>query len=162
MQKFSVLILTIGIPASGKSSWAAAYRREHSMAFVVSTDELRKEFYGDEQCDGDYEKINFIHDEARRRAKAIIDNPSFYGGKYGFGPVVVVDSTNVDVSEWRKFKEIGASVMLAKTFFDVTPEEAMERQKNRERNVPLDILNMKQAQIEKNKKYLSSFFNMIL
>ena len=159
MPNFSILILTVGIPGSGKTTWVKEYLKEHPYTYVVSTDNLRKELTGNEQC-VDPSQNGWIHDEARKRVKKIIDNPENYGGNHGMGPEIIVDSTNVDVDEWLKYKNLGASVILAKTF-NVEPDTAMKQQATRERLVPRDIVEMKWQQFQANKKYMPHIFNMI-
>lgn len=157
---FSILILTIGIPGSGKTTWVQQYKKNHPYTYVVSTDKLRKELTGTTDCDPT--QCQMIHDAARQRVKSILDNPQNYGGNCGMGPEIIVDSTNVDVDEWIAYKNLGASVILAK-FFDVDPETAMQQQiKGRERIVPKEILDMKWSALQKNRKYMKFIFNMII
>lgn len=153
---FSVLILTIGIPGAGKSTWVKEYLKTHPLTHVISTDDLRKELTGVEQCVNPSQN-DWIHNTARERVKEILENPSYSG----LGPEIIVDSTNVDVEEWFEYKKLGASVMLAKVF-NVNPEEAMDHQRYRERIVPLDIVQNKWEKLQKNKKFIPLLFNMIL
>lgn len=152
---FSVLILTIGIPGSGKTSWVKEYKKTHPLTFVVSTDDIRKELTGVEQCVNPSQN-EWIHTTARNRVKEILSRKDHYG----LGPEIIVDSTNVDLEEWLKYKDLGASVILAKVF-DVPPLQAMEYQKNRERKVPLEIVQNKWDTLQHNKKFLPLVFNMI-
>lgn len=43
----SSLTLTIGLPASGKTTWAKKIRQEHPNTVLVSRDALREEFFGE-------------------------------------------------------------------------------------------------------------------
>ena len=156
MTRFSLLILTIGIPGAGKSRWVEQYKKTHPLTYVVSTDELRKEITGIEQC-VDPSQNDMIHNEARKRVKAILDDPEAKGG---LGPEIIVDSTNVSVEEWIAYKKLGASAIIAK-IFETTPEQAMKFQEQRERKVPIEILEMKWKQYQNDKKFLTSIFNMI-
>lgn len=160
MPHFSILILTIGIPGAGKTEWVKRYKKNHPLTHIISTDELRKEIFHDENCDGIKENLDLIHDEARKRVKEILDNPKNYDDGT-LGPEIVVDSTNTDIDEWIKYKNLGSSVILAKVF-DVEPEQAMRNQSNRKRVVPMEILQMKWDQYQQNKKYMQYIFNMIL
>ena len=157
--KFSILILTIGIPGAGKTLWTKLYRETHPLCFIISTDEIRKEITGNEQC-VDPKQNDMIHDIARSRVKAILENNSYYGGSYGFGPEIIVDSTNVDVEEWIKYKDLGASVLCAH-IFEITPALAFKRQNTRERQVPFNIIKWKWETLQKNIKYLPKIFNFI-
>ncbi len=158
---YCVLILTVGIPGSGKSTWVKEYLKRYSVAsFVISTDEIRKELTGIEQCI-DPSQNTMIHDEARKRAKAIIDDSEKIRKKLGTWPTIIIDSTNVDVEEWIAYKQLGATIMVAK-IFDVKPEEALKRMENRERKVPLSILQMKWRQLEKSRSAIREFFNFLI
>lgn len=158
---YCVLILTIGIPGCGKSTWVKEYTKKHPCGtYVISTDAIRKEITGVEQCINPSQN-DMIHEEARKRAKQIIDNREEISKKLGTWPVIIIDSTNVDVEEWIAYKQLGASVMLAKVF-DVKPEDAMNNMKNRERRVPLEILQWKWRTLEKNRAAIPKLFNMQL
>jgi len=154
---FTIVILTIGIPGSGKSRWVKEYIKTHPLTYVVSTDEIRKELTGVEQC-VDPSQNQMIHDEARKRVKSILEDPNAKGG---LGPEIIVDSTNVTVDEWIEYRKLGSDLMLAK-IFEIEPDQAMEFQKTRERKVPLEILEMKWKQYQENKKFLPYLFNMLL
>ena len=156
----SKIILTIGIPGCGKTTWVRNYKKQHPSVFIVSTDEIRKEWQnGIEQCINP--SLNdAIHDEARKRVKAIIDDENNYGGNNGMGPEVIVDSTNTDVEEWIKYKKLNPTFLVAEVF-ETTPDAAFSRQQNRTRKVPLDIITWKWKQLQENKKYLSMIFNFI-
>ena len=155
--KFSKLILTIGIPGSGKTTWVKKYMKKHPLTYIISTDDIRRELTGTEQC-VDPSQNDMIHNEARKRVKAILEDPNSKGG---LGPEIIVDSTNVSVGEWRKYKELGPSIMLAK-IFNITPEQAMINQLGRERKVPFEILQMKHRQFQESKPFLTLYFNMIM
>lgn len=157
MSGFSLLILTIGIPGSGKSRWVSRYKKENPTTFIISTDALRKEITGVEQCI-DPSQNKMIHDEARKRVKDIINDPNSKG--HGLGPVIIVDSTNCNVSEWIQYKELGATIMIAKVF-ETDPDTAMKYQQLRERQVPREIVEMKWKELKENEKYLRFIFNMI-
>ncbi len=51
------LIMLVGIPGSGKSTWAGAYLRDHPAHYLVSTDQIRAELYGDEAIQGDWRQV---------------------------------------------------------------------------------------------------------
>lgn len=157
--RFSILILTIGIPGAGKSTWVNEYKKTHPYVYVISTDEIRKEVTGVEQCI-DPSMNTKIHSIAKERVKAILDNPDNYGLNKGLGPEIIVDSTNVDVQEWVEYKNLGSTVIVGKVF-NTTPDQAMKNQNNRERLVPREIVDMKWERLQRNKKYLNKIFNML-
>ena len=133
---YSVLILTIGIPGCGKTTWVNEYLKKYpNGTYIISTDAIRLELLGNEQC-VDPSHNPMMYEEARKRAKEIIDNRTEIVKKIGTWPVIIIDSTNVDMEEWFAYKQLGSSLMLAKVF-DVEPQEALKRMENRERKVPL-------------------------
>ena len=75
MPKFTMLI---GLPGSGKSTWTI-----HEIASIVSSDDLRRELYGDEN---DQTDPNFIFNEAKRRIAAALNR----------GKDTVLDATNIN------------------------------------------------------------------
>ena len=156
MSRFSTLILCIGIPGAGKTTWVYNYKRIHPLTYVISTDDIRKELTGEEQC-VDPSQNDMIHNEARNRAKKILDDPSSVGG---FGPEIIIDSTNCSAEEWLAYKKLRPSLMRA-IVFDCEPLKALENQKYRERQVPLEILEMKYTQLQENIPYLEMFFNCV-
>lgn len=159
MTKFSLLILTVGIPGSGKSTWAKKYLKKHPLTYLISTDQIRLEMTGTMQCNP--EQSHIIHEEARKRVKKIIDDPNNYGGDKGLGPEIIVDSTNVTVEEWIAYKKLGCTLIAAR-LFDVSVETAMKNQYYRGRIVPRDVVEAKKASLEENKKFMPLVFNMIL
>lgn len=121
---FLKVCLTVGIPASGKSSWAKAEIAKDPLNYVrVNGDSLR------EMCNGsvysqDYEKIiiearnYFIRDALKRNLNVIVDN--------------------LNLSP-RHFKEIcaiskasGRNVQVYEKHFYVELDEAIERDSKRE------------------------------
>lgn len=158
---YSVLILTIGIPGSGKTTWAKKYLKEHpNGTVIISSDEIRKELTGTEQCI-DPTQNELIHHETRKRAKEILQSSSELRKKWGTWPTVIIDSTNVDIEEWEAYKQLGSSVMIAK-IFDTPPEQAFNNLQNRDRKVPLNIIQWKWETLLKNSPYLSKYFNLIV
>ena len=158
---FSVLILTIGIPGSGKTTWVEKYQKQHANGtYVISSDQIRRELTGYEQCINPSQSP-MIHEEARKRAKMLIENAKNLRLCNGTWPVIIIDSTNVELEEWLAYKELGASIMLAK-IFDVPPAEAIKRMENRERKVPLEILERKWQALEANREKIPKLFNMII
>ncbi len=162
MTRLSILILTIGIPGAGKTSWVRNYISRHHAAHVVSTDAIREELTGTRVCDPTQSQQ--IHEEARRRVKDMLDFPEKYGCSENYGPEIIVDSTNVELEEWRKYRELGPSLMYAK-IFDVPPDVAMAHQilgRDKEHIVPKEVLELKWQQLQSNKQYIPHFFNLTI
>lgn len=149
---FSVIIITIGIPGSGKSYWVYNYKKKHPLTHVISTDEIRKEVTGTYDCDP--KDNDYIHNIALERARTILNTESVY-------PIeIIIDATNCEMETWLSYKNLHPSILRA-IVFECTPEEAMRLQSLRERVVPIEILQNKWETIEKNKKYLIKIFNRV-
>ena len=157
--KFSILLLTIGIPGSGKTTWVESYHQTYPRSFVISTDNIREELFGTSVCNPNQNEM--VHTEARRRVKEILDNPKYYEGEYPLGPTIVVDSTNCEPFEWFSYKRLGATINIAK-IFPITPEQAMQRQQERDRIVPFSVLENKWHTYLKHKDLIPKIFNMII
>lgn len=155
---FSVLKILIGIPGAGKTTWVKRYRQTHKTSYFISTDDIREELTGTRECLPSQSAM--IHDVARKRVQDILEDPLNYGENQGMGPEIIVDSTNVDVEEWMKYKALKPNAMMA-VVFNIDPEEAMKRQIYRGRIVPKDVVEQKWQTLQKNFKFLPFIFNMI-
>ena len=133
----STLVFMVGCPASGKSTIAEKMSREGN-AVVVSSDMVRKELFGDENCQ---DSPNLVFN----RACKIIANGLYEGHD------VVFDATNLHkkdrsaslirtmtiLSELGGNKEdVNLEAVLVRT--DLTT--CLERNRSRERHVPEDVL----------------------
>lgn len=157
MDVFSTLILTVGIPGAGKTTWANKYMSKHPLTHLIRTDNIREEMFGTIECDPSQSAS--VHDEARKRVKAILADNSL---DEGIGPVILVDSTNVELTEWLKYKKLGPSIMIA-VLFDVNPEDAWERSQKKEKGAaPLYAHNLKYNQLRKSKPFMRQIFNMVI
>ncbi len=127
------LIITIGIPASGKSSLVKRVGIKY-----VSTDEIRQEVFGN------------VNDQ--------LHNTEVFGIYYdriltllNSNESVIADSTNVSSSTRKRLyalaKDAGADVEI--WFFDISIDEALERNKKRLRVVPTDVIYRMYYNLEK-------------
>ena len=161
MNRFTIIILTIGIPGAGKSTWVREYKRYHPYCYVISTDDIRKELNGTPEFFTNQNE--YVHNEARNRVRKIIeskDESSTMVNPLTNTVEIIVDSTNVDLQEWVAYKLLGASMLMAK-YFDTTIDEAMEHQQSRERKVPREIVEQKWNTLQKNRKEIAKIFNFI-
>ena len=123
-----IFIMMCGLPASGKSTKAQELATEYD-ATVFSSDALRAEWYGNEDIQGDNNKL-FI--ELHRRIKDCLR-----GGKSA-----IFDATNINykkrISFLAELKNISCSkicVLIATPY-----EECVKRNAERERKVPEDVI----------------------
>lgn len=121
----SKLVMTVGIPACGKSYFAEQQREKG--AVVISSDTIREELYGDVN---DQKHNAEVFDVMKKRTIAALRN----------GDYVVYDATNLNAKRRINFlKELRCEVREFEAIcaiFTVPYEECCERNKNRERTVP--------------------------
>lgn len=136
----------IGIPGAGKSIYAAKLV-ERVNGRLVSTDAIRKELTGDENCDPNMsDRVYFI--SRHRIAEYILDGD------------VVIDATNVHVRDWRKYRELVPEGTVLKAYwFEIPPAEALRRQEQRERKVPEEVIRRMWMAMSSNRKRLHDCFN---
>ena len=114
------LYVMIGISGCGKSTYS-----EKMSAVVVSSDQIRRELFGDENTQGSPEKVFAI---AHKRVRELLEK----------GNDVIFDATNVSSFARKTLLDAVKGIECEKigVVFNVEPEEAICRQENRERKVP--------------------------
>lgn len=122
------LILLVGIPGSGKTTYAKKYIEENYNTIHFSSDLIRKELWGNEATQGDNNEVFSI---MQKRAIEALDN----------GYNVIYDATNITrkdrghiISQCPKFAKIEAHVAWAPI------ETCIERDAARERTVGKDVI----------------------
>ena len=123
------IILTIGIPASGKSTWRTKFLRENQGYVCVSRDDFRYMLRNEPFLDPKGEK--FITEMVENAIIRAIKN------KYN----VIVDQTNVNIKYLEKMVEFCEKLADVEfKIFDISLKVAMERDKKRERSVGDEVL----------------------
>ncbi|PSR16816.1 AAA family ATPase [filamentous cyanobacterium CCP3] len=127
--------MLVGIPGSGKSTWARDFVFTHPGYCIVSTDVVRAELYGDETVQGDWQQIWRTVLAQWHQGIAAIQRGELDG--------VIYDATNARRRNRREAiaaaRQIGfTSVTLI--WFDVPLNLALERNRGRWRQVPTDIV----------------------
>ena len=122
------LILLVGPPGSGKTTYAKKYIAEHGNTIHLSSDKIRAELWGNEATQGDNNKVFSL---MQSRAIEALNN----------GQSVVYDSSNVTrkdrsyiISLCPKFVKIEAHVVWASI------ETCIERDAARERTVGKEVI----------------------
>lgn len=122
------LILLVGIPGSGKTTYANKYIEEHSGMIHLSSDKIRKELWGDEATQGDNNEVFY---RMQRRA---IDG-------LNFGYNVMYDATNITrkdragiIAACPKFAKIECHIIWAPI------ETCIERDAARKRTVGKEVI----------------------
>lgn len=122
------LILLVGIPGSGKTTYAEKYIEENPNTVHLSSDKIRKELWGDEATQGDNNEVFSL---MQSRAIDALNN----------GQSVVYDATNVTrkdrsyiITLCPKFAKIECHIIWAPI------ETCIERDATRERTVGKEVI----------------------
>ena len=125
------VVVLVGIAGSGKSTWAKSS--------VISSDEIRR-LLRDDPADQTIHRIVFrtMRDMLRRRLELGM-------------PVTYIDATNLTRRERRPYIKIALSYgcEVEAVFFDTPLEVCIERNHERERKVPEEVLRMMAAKLQR-------------
>lgn len=122
------LFMMIGIPASGKTSLAEQIAKSED-AEIVSSDNIRKELYGDENIQGDSNEVF-----------KIVENRIIDGLKNNKN--MIYDATNINYKRRMAFLQKIKKIKIEKIAIMVaTPyEDCLIRNSQRERKVPEEVI----------------------
>lgn len=122
------LILLVGIPGSGKTTYAQTYIKEHLDTIHLSSDGIRKELWGDEATQGDNNEVFAL---MQKRAVEALNN----------GQNILYDATNITrkdrayiISQCPKFAKIESHIIWAPI------ETCIERDATRKRTVGKEVI----------------------
>ena len=140
------LIMLIGISGCGKSTYA-----NHLKADVVSSDEIRRELFGDEDVQSDPSKVFSV---AHKRV----------ADKLSEGKDVIFDATNVTSFARNSILNFCKGIDCCKiaVLFMTEPKKAIEQQKNRSRQVPEEVIYRQYKSLLKDIDDLPSEFDQIV
>lgn len=133
------LLLLSGLPGSGKSTWSRQYKRLHPTAKIVSSDEIRKEFFGT--------TANFS--DEKRVWGTFLNRLKRFGQKEG--AIVIADSTNLN-NHYRRYyvestPEYDHHVLV---MFDIPASdcELLNDQRTGDRRLPMEAMKRLESQFE--------------
>ena len=122
------LILLIGPPGAGKTTYAEKYISKHNNTVLLSSDKIRKELWGDEATQGDNNEVFY-----KMQTRAV--------DGLNFGYDVIYDATNMTrkdragiISACPKFARIEAHIIWAPI------ESCIERDAARKRTVGKEVI----------------------
>ncbi len=124
------LIVMVGPAGSGKSTWVKDFVNGCFNKFqVVSTDDIREEFFGDASVQTDGWRV---FKEAYRRIGEYLEN----------GESVIFDATNLRRSDRKRLikKYRYLNPILSCHAFLTTFDECVARQEERDRKVPPEVI----------------------
>lgn len=139
MSASAPLILTVGIPGSGKSTWAeqlaAQKATEKNHYQIISTDRIRAELYGDEAIQGEWTDIRRSLINQLKAARQSIDR--------GHTAAVIYDATNAARRQRREFIQLAQACRytpLIAAWIDTPLAVCLQRNAGRSRQVPAHII----------------------
>jgi predicted kinase len=122
----ATIYMLVGIPSSGKSSWAKENAKKLS-AEICSSDSLRKELYGDESIQGDNNKL---FDLLHARMKSFLNNEHN----------VIYDATNISQKRRIQFNKEFKDYRREVIYFNTSYHACVMRDAWRERRVGADVI----------------------
>lgn len=131
-----VFTMMIGVSGSGKSTVAAEIAKETG-AEIVSSDAIRGEIYGDENCQANPARVfEIVHQRVHRALRE--------------GRDVIMDATNLSCKRRMNFLKTLKGIPCKRTCVVViaTPEDIEERMKYRERKVPMEVVHKQMCQFQ--------------
>lgn len=136
------LILTVGIPGSGKSTWAQNLIAEKPNYQIISTDSIRAQLYGDEAIQGEWMEIHRAIVQALKLARQSMSQ--------GHTAAVIYDATNAKRRQRREFIQLARSCHyhpLIAAWIDTPLAVCLQRNAARSRRVPPDIIEKMHRQL---------------
>jgi predicted kinase len=131
------LILTRGLPASGKSTWAQAYLSAEPEKLVrVERDMLRDQLLGHRE----YARITGEQENMITQVQMAMADAAFKAGKS-----VIISDTNLRAQymrSWAKFAYARGADVRVRIFDDLSLDELIVRDMNREQSVGSDVIRM--------------------
>ena len=131
-QPKGAVVLSIGLPGSGKSTW---FKRHNILP--LSSDMVRILLF-DDVTEQRYQDLVFSTLRSMLRARLLARRPSNY-----------LDATNLSPHERRSWIKLAHDFgyEAQAVFFDVPPEVCIERNRRRDRNVPEDVMQRMAAKL---------------
>jgi predicted kinase len=121
-------IMLVGIPGSGKTTYAECYMKRYESTKHISSDAIRKELYGDENCQEDHNKVFTI---MRDRTLEALRN----------GYDVLYDATNVSRKNRKSIlDQLPPYVTKECMIIWASIEDCIKRDAARERTVGEDVI----------------------
>ncbi|PSN15200.1 AAA family ATPase [filamentous cyanobacterium CCT1] len=135
--------MLVGVPGSGKSTWARDFVMVYPRYRIVSTDSIRATLYGNETIQGEWRQVWYQVLAQWHESIAAIQRGELDG--------VIYDATNARRRNRREAiavaRQIGfAPIVLG--WFDVPLSLALERNRERPRQVPIDIVATMHRQLQ--------------
>lgn len=145
------VIMMIGVPGSGKSTYAKNIQHSYKNPVILSTDSIREELYGDENIQGDSSQVF----------------STFYGRFQEYAldletDCIIVDATfNNTWSRKELIRRMPSNCELHGVFMNTPLDVSIERNNARNRVVPEDVIRRMHRNLEKEPPLLVEGFTRI-
>lgn len=141
--KLSPLLLLVGLPGSGKSTWASHFVALHPDYRIVSTDAIRADLYGNAAIQGEWTQV--WHDvlQSWQVGLAAIAAGQLTG--------IIYDATNVRRRQRRLVIDTARTLgfsPIAIYWFDTPLERCLWRNQRRPRQVPEEVISRMARQLQ--------------
>ncbi|MEO0458156.1 MAG: AAA family ATPase [Cyanobacteria bacterium P01_A01_bin.114] len=151
-------IVLIGLPGSGKSTWARDFIAQQPQYQLISTDIIRAQLYGDEAAQGEWNQIWYQVQQRLREGLA-------QAGKSTAPPMgIVYDATNVRRRYRRRLlgtlKTLGYST--GGLWFDLPVACCLRRNQQRTRQVPEAVILRMGRQIQGARPAVAEGFDWLI
>lgn len=148
------IIMTVGCPGSGKTTWANEYVRQNSGFVILSRDDFREKLYGlDYRSEYKYTKAKekTVTNAIFGAASSLLETEAVKG--------IIVADTNLNpatVNEWEL--RFAGNYDIKLEFFHVPWTELLKRNKTRgHKSVPVEVLREFYRKMEVKKTYVPDY-----
>jgi predicted kinase len=127
-----IFYMTVGLPGSGKSTWAKEQQKDNPNIVICSSDDIREELFGDANKFNDPKHNEIVFNIMKKRTKkALIE-----------GHDVIYDATNISSKRRRQLLSELTHINCKKVCFIIaTPiNKCRENNENRDRKVPNEVI----------------------
>lgn len=127
----NIILMLIGLPASGKSTFARQVQDSLDNVFVFSSDDVRQEVYEDETCQDNPKLIfDILYKKISKELKNKHDNNE---GK----KIIIVDACSTKKKDRQEiFKRFNKKAMIYGILMNTDTYDCLKRNNERDRVVP--------------------------
>lgn len=151
------LVVLIGVPGSGKSTLAQRMVMEKPGRSLISTDAIRSKLFGDEAVQGSWQ---LIWQEVRLQMQQAVQQSAA-----GTSPEAIYDATNTVRRHRRELISLACEVgftQITGIWLDVPLGLCLERNAQRDRQVPVQVIQKMHDRLQVSPPTLSEGFTHLI